>query len=475
MADAPLWTAEELVAATGGELEGSVSARLGGVSIDSRTLAPGDIFVAIRGERHDGHDFAAPAIRAGAGVAIVSKPTAEMRQAGPILVVKDDPLDALVRMGNAARQRSHARIIGVTGSVGKTSTKEILREALSASGLTHASASSFNNHWGVPLSLARLPREAAYAVFEIGMNHPGEITPLTRMVRPHIAIVTAIAASHLGHFSSLDGIADAKAEIFTGVVPGGTAIINRDTPYFERLAAAARAAGIGRIEGFGRSAAATARLERIVVHPDCCCVTADVLGENVIYRLGVPGEHMGLNSIAVLAAVKIAGADLARGALALAAAKPAKGRGVRHLLRIDRGTLVLIDESYNANPASVRAALKLLAATPTAKGGRRIAVLGDMLELGASGPALHAELAVAVDEAGIDTVYACGPLMAHLWDKLPQSRRGAHADSSDGIRSALISSLRPGDAVMVKGSLGSRMGPIVEAITARYPPEDRNS
>lgn len=475
MAEAPLWTADELAAATGGMIEGLVEKRFGGVSIDSRTVAPGDIFVAIRGERHDGHEFAAAALRAGAGVAIVSKPSAEMREAGPILVVKDDPLDALVGMGVAARNRSHAQIIGVTGSVGKTSTKEMLREALSVSGLTHASASSFNNHWGVPLSLARLPRDAAFGVFEIGMNHPGEITPLTRMVRPHIAIVTAIAASHLGHFSSLDGIADAKAEIFAGVVPGGTAIINRDTPYFERLATAARNAGIGRIEGFGRSAAASARLERIVTHPDCCCVTADILGDNVIYRLGVPGEHMGLNSLAVLAAAKIAGADLARAALALAAAKPAKGRGVRHRLRIDRGTLVLIDESYNANPASVRAAIKLLAATPVGKGGRRIAVLGDMLELGTGGPALHAELAAAVDEAGIDTVYACGPLMAHLWDKLPPSRRGAHADTSDGIRSALISSLRPGDAVMVKGSLGSRMGPVVEAIIARYPPEDRNA
>ena len=312
----------------------------------------------------------------------------------------------------------------MTGSVGKTSTKEMLRTALSASGLTHASAASFNNHWGVPLTLARMPRDTAFGVFEIGMNHAGEITPLVGMVKPHVAIVTTIAASHLGHFKSLDEIADAKAEIFSGVVSGGHAVINRDTPYFDRLAAAARRCGVSNIVSFGRSRDADVRIEQLVLHADCCCVTADVMGESVIYKLGVPGEHMAVNSLAVLAAAKLTGADLARAALALAAAQPAKGRGVRERLRIAGGELLLIDESYNANPASVRAALALLAHAKPGKGGRRIAVLGDMLELGEHGPALHAGLFEPMDAAHVDVLYAAGPLMANLWARVPAHKRG---------------------------------------------------
>jgi UDP-N-acetylmuramoyl-tripeptide--D-alanyl-D-alanine ligase len=470
MAESVLWTAEEVLAATGGRFSTSPTARLDGVSIDSRSIAPGEIFVAIKGENRDGHEFVEAALKAGAGLAIVSRPTQAMEKAGPLLIV-DDPLRALERLGKAARARSSAKIIGVTGSVGKTSTKEMLKLALSASGLTHASSASFNNQWGVPLSLARLRRECAFGVFEIGMNHAGEITPLTRLVRPHIAIVTAIAASHLGYFNSLEDIADAKAEIFLGVEPGGRAVINRDTPFFARLADAARAAGVAHIVGFGCHAKADTRLERFVLHDACSCITAQVFGEQVIYKLGVPGEHMALNSLAVLATVKLAGADLARGSLALAAAKAAKGRGVRTTLRArGGGRILLIDESYNANPESVRAALNLLAAAKIEKGGRRIAVLGDMLELGDKAPALHAELAEAVDAAHVDTLYAAGPLMANLWAKLPASRRGAHAETSAEIRDALLADLRAGDAVMIKGSLGSRMGPIAEAILARFPP-----
>ena len=470
MADRALWTAEELVAASGGLIEGEVKAPLNGVTIDSRNFAPGDIFVAIKGERHDGHDFAANALKAGAGLAVVSRPTGEMRGAGPLLVVADDPLRGLENIGRAARARSLAQIVGVTGSVGKTSTKEMLRVALGASGLTHASAASFNNHWGVPLTLARMPRKAAFGVFEIGMNHAGEITPLVEMVKPHIAIVNTIAASHLGHFRSLDEIADAKAEIFSGVVRGGQAVINRDTPYFDRLADAARAAGIGNIISFGKSPQADVRIARIALHPDCCCVTAEVMGETVIYKLGIPGEHMAVNSLAVLAAAKLMGADLARAALALAAAAPAKGRGVQQRLGVAGGELLLIDESYNANPASVRAALGLLAAARPGKSGRRIAVLGDMLELGDHGPALHEGLAEAVDAAQADVLYAAGPLMANLWAKTPETRRGAWAETSEGLRDRLLQGLRPGDVVMIKGSLGSRMGPLVEAIKAAHPP-----
>ncbi len=475
MAEAALWTAAELVAATGGMIAGTVTAALGGVSIDSRGVAPGDIFVAIKGEKHDGHDFVAAALKAGAGLAVVSRTTEEKRAAGPLLIVAEDPLRGLENMGRAARARGHAQIIGVTGSVGKTSSKDMLREALSRSGLTHASAASFNNHWGVPLTLARMPRQTAYGVFEIGMNHAGEIAPLTRMVRPHIAVITAIAASHLGHFKSLDEIADAKAEIFLGVEPGGHAVINRDSPYFDRLAAAARAAGIGHVVGFGRHPSAEVRLERVALHGDCCCITADILGEALIYKLGVPGEHMALNSLGVLAAVKLAGADLARAALALASVEPAKGRGARQRLRIDGGDVLLIDESYNANPASVRAALALLAQAKPGKGGRRIAVLGDMLELGDFGAGLHGDLAQPVDEAQVDVLYAAGPLMANLWARTPAARRGAYAETSEGLRDALLSGLRAGDVVMIKGSLGSRMGPLAEAIGALFAPLNKDA
>ncbi len=472
--DRGLWSADELVVATGGQYSSRPRGTINGVSIDSRNLAPGDLFVAIKGDKMDGHDFVEAALKNGAGVAMVSRATPAMQAAGPVLTVADDPLRGLENIGRAARARSGAQIIAVTGSVGKTSTKEMLAVALAASGETHASAASYNNHWGVPLTLSRLSREAAFGIFEIGMNHSGEISPLVAMVRPHIAIVTSIAPSHLGNFKSLDEIADAKAEIFTGVVAGGSAIINRDTPYFERLAETARKAGIKTIIGFGRHEKSDVRLLGLALHPACCCVTVDVMGEICTYRLGLPGEHMALNSLAVLAAAKLAGADLARAALALAEAKPAKGRGVQQSLRMPGGALQLIDESYNANPTSVRAALALLKQARPGKAGRRIAVLGDMLELGDGAAALHAGLGSAVDEAGVDILYAAGPLMAHLWNDTPVSRRGAYAEKSDALVEPLLNSLRPGDVVMVKGSLGSRMGPIVEAMKSKWPLADRD-
>ena len=470
-----LWTVDELVKATGGRLHGHVSKPLTAVTINSRAVKDGDIFIAIKGDKHDGHDFVAAALKAGAGLGVVSRVTPEMTAAGPVLEVAEDPLRGLENMGRAARARSHGQIVAVTGSVGKTSTKEMLRVALSASGETHASAASFNNHWGVPLTLARMPRETAFGVFEIGMNHAGEITPLVGMVRPHVAIITTIAPSHLGNFPSLDGIADAKAEIFTGVVPGGHAVISRDTPYFERLAAAARACGITDVVSFGKHPQADVRIEKLVLHPDCCCITASVMGETLIYKLGVPGEHMAVNSLAVLAAAKLTGADLARAALALATAQPAKGRGVRERLSISGGELMLIDESYNANPASVAAALALLGASQPGWRGRRIAVLGDMLELGEKGPELHAGLLEAMDAAKVDVLYAAGPLMANLWERVPGEKRGAYAATSEALRDAMLAGLRAGDVVMVKGSLGSRMGPLVEAIRAAHPPLSKES
>jgi UDP-N-acetylmuramoyl-tripeptide--D-alanyl-D-alanine ligase len=463
-----LWGVDELVKAARGELIGTPRGAFTGVSIDSRSVGDNEIFVAIKGDRMDGHDFAAAALAAGAGIAIVSRVDDAMRAAGALLVV-DDPLAALTRMAQAARARSVAKIVGVTGSVGKTGTKEALKLALSGSGLTHASAASFNNHWGVPLSLARLPRDAAFAVFEIGMNHAGEIRPLVKLVQPHVAIITTIAPSHLGNFDSLDGIAAAKAEIFEGVVEGGAVLLNRDNEYFGWLSDRARKLGIGRVYGFGRDAAADVRLDKVALHEDCSCLSAHVFGEPLNVKLGAPGEHVALNSLAVLGAVQLMGADLALGALALSRLEPPKGRGVRHKLKARGGVFSVVDESYNANPASMKAALALLARVSTGKAGRRIAVLGDMLELGSQGPELHAGLAKTIDELGIDTVYAAGPLMRHLWDALAAGRRGVYAASAAQLAESLINDVQAGDAVMIKGSLGSRMGPLVEALRTQFP------
>ncbi len=462
-----LWTSQELVAATGGELHGAIDVAMNGVSIDSRAIAPGDIFVAIKGDAHDGHAFAAQALKSGAGVAVVSQFNDAMLAAGAVLRVVD-PLQSLEAMGRAARQWNVGKSIAVTGSVGKTSTKEMLRIALSASGKTHGSAASFNNHWGVPLTLARFPRDAAFGVFEIGMNHAGEITALVDMVQPHVAIITTIAASHLGHFASLDEIAEAKAEIFSGVVQGGAAIINRDTPYFDLLARRAKEQGIETIVSFGVHQKSDVRLTQVALHPTCSCISADVMGEAVTFKLGTPGQHMAVNSLCVLAAVKLVGADLARASLALADAKPSKGRGGQELLQLPGGNLLLLDESYNANPQSMIAALELLVTAAKARKGKRIAVLGDMLELGDFSADLHRSLAGALSAAKIDTLYAAGPMMKQLWDQVPASQQGAYAEVSSGLIDRLVSDLRNGDSVVIKGSLGSKMGPVADALRQRF-------
>ena len=467
MAETALWTVEELLAATGGKLEGEVTAILNGVAIDSRAITAGDIFVAIRGDRTDGHEYAATALEAGAGIAVVSRPDDAMRKAGPLLVVAD-ALKALEDMGRAARARVAGKVIAVTGSVGKTTTKDALKVALSACGSTHAAVSSFNNHWGVPLTLARMPRQTAYGVIEVGMNHAGEIETLIDMVRPHVAIITAIAESHIGHFDSLTGIADAKAEIFTGVVPGGAAIINRDSEFFGHLAAKARGCGITDIRSFGEAEDADIRLSRFTLHDTCSCMTANVCGQDVTCKLGAPGRHVVQNALAVLGACQAAGADLARCALALADIRPPSGRGVRHKLSRDGVSVTVIDESYNANPASVRAALQMLATAEPAGRGRRIAVLGDMLELGVHSTGLHAGLAEPVIQAGTDKVFACGEHMGALWKSLPRDLHGAYTATSQELIEPLLGSIQSGDVIMVKGSLGSKMGPVVKAIIEKY-------
>jgi UDP-N-acetylmuramoyl-tripeptide--D-alanyl-D-alanine ligase len=463
---APLWTTDE-IAATGARLVGDIGA-VTGASIDTRTLQPGDLFFAIRGEARDGHDFVAEALRKGAAAAVVAQARAPAFAGTGPLVVAPDVLDAMRALGRASRRRSQARIAAITGSVGKTGTKEALRAALSRLGPTHASVASYNNHWGVPLTLARMPREAAFGVFEIGMNHAGEIEPLTQLVRPHVAVITAVEPVHIEYFPSVSAIADAKAEIFSGLEPGGAAVINRDNPFYERLRAHAGTSRAGRIISFGEHEEADVRAERILLKPDLSVVEARMLGAPVIYRLGSPGRHIAVNSLAVLAAVHALGGDIAVAAMALADVKPPVGRGERTVLRERGGDILLIDETYNANPASMRAALATLGQAEPGFRGRRIAVLGDMLELGPDGPALHRELAQAITEHRIDVAFAAGPLMQNLVDALSPECLGGYAGEAAAIEEAVLAAVRGGDVVMVKGSNGVRMWRIVQALKERH-------
>jgi UDP-N-acetylmuramoyl-tripeptide--D-alanyl-D-alanine ligase len=472
----PLWTVEAMAQAMRAERAGRMPATIGGISIDSRSIAAGDAFFAIKGDNRDGHEFVAAALKGGAGLAVVAAgrrgELAHEIIHQPFLLVPD-VLAALRDLARAARARLGAKVIGVTGSVGKTGTKEALRLALGACGATHASVASYNNHWGVPLSLARCPAGVRYAVFEMGMNHAGEIDPLTRLVRPHVAIITTVEPVHLEFFGSVEAIADAKAEIFNGVEPAGAAVINRDNPHFERLAAAAQGAGVARIVSFGEHVKADARLIKLSLQSDGSTVQARILGTDVAYKLGAPGKHVVLNSLAVLATASLAGADLALAALALADLKPATGRGAHIALALGgNDNALLIDESYNANPASMRAALALLGQAEVGPRGRRIAVLGDMLELGTAGSDLHRELAAPVRAHDIDLVFCCGPLMRSLWEALPSERRGGYAENAGALESDVVAAVAPGDAIMVKGSLGSRMGPIVKALERHFPRRD---
>ena len=459
-----LWTVEAMAAAIGAEREGALPQSVPGISIDSRTLAPGDAFFAIQGDHRDGHDFVAAALASKAGLAVAAADRrSELPQDVPLLVVPD-VLAALRALAAAARARLQGKVIGVTGSVGKTGTKEALRLALSQDGETHASAASYNNHWGVPLSLARCPASARYAVLEMGMNHAGEIEPLSRLARPHVAIITTVAPVHLEFFGSLAKIADAKAEIFLGLEAGGAAVINRDNSQFAHLKRRAKEAGVARIVSFGEHEQADARLIKCALHPGCSAVQADILGTELTYKIGAPGRHLVHNSLAVLAAAVLVGADLALAALALADFKPASGRGAAFEIDLPGGPATVIDESYNANPASMAAALALLGQRPVGARGRRIAVLGDMLELGPRGRALHRGLLAPVDANAIDLVFCCGPLMRALWRALPASRRGGYAEDSAALEPQVLSAVGAGDVVMVKGSLGSRMAPIVKAL-----------
>lgn len=465
--DEPLWLIDEILRAAGGRAEGALPQTVSGVSIDSRTIKLGELFIAIHGEHRDGNAFVSHAFAAGAALAIVSESFAG-HSGGPLIRVTDT-LEALNALGRAARARSSARVIAVTGSAGKTGAKEMLRLALGKTGPAHASGKSYNNLWGVPLSLARMPRQSRFGVFEIGMNHAGEITPLAGLVRPHIAIITTVAPVHIEFFPSVAAIAEAKAEVFHGLEPGGAAILNRDSEHFAFLEKRAKEAGALMAISFGAGEKAAARLVMADLEPDRSFVTAEILGEPVDYEIGAAGGHLVMNSLAVLAAAKLAGADVKLAAASLRDFTAPPGRGARLMLPAGGGgRLLVIDESYNANPASMRAALAVLGRIPRADFSRRVAVLGDMLELGHASQELHAELAETIDAAGIDVVFGCGAHMAALYERLPSMRRGSYAKTSDELREPLLEAVRAGDAVMIKGSLGSRMGPLVNALKAKF-------
>lgn len=452
-----LWTARELAEATGGVL--SVPFDANGVSIDTRTLNPGDLFVALLGEGRDGHAFVADALAKGAAGAMVH---ADVSPAAPTLRV-DDTLSALARLGGFARARFAGRLIGVTGSVGKTTTKEMLRAALSAFGPTHAAAASYNNHWGLPLTLALIPRDAQFCIAELGMNHAGEIEPLARLARPHVAVITAIAKAHIGHLGSIEAIAIEKATIARGLEPNGVAVFPADSPQLSLLRAAASGATV---MTFGSDASADVRLLDAAADAGGSLIDVSILGRAVRLRLNAPGRHMALNATAALAVVAALGLDPARAIAALEAFAPLAGRGSRRELAIAGGTILLLDESYNGNGASMRAALDVLRLQPDR---RRVAVLGDMLELGDEGPAEHAGLAEAVEQSA-DILFTCGPLMRHLHDSVPAALRGAHAADSNALAPIVASSIADGDAILVKGSLGSGMKRIIatlEAATSR--------
>lgn len=472
--NAELWTAIEAAAATGGALcaRGGDPDRwaaeewsAGGLSIDTRTLSPGEMFVALADAR-DGHDFVVSAFERGASAALVARAPANAPDGAPLLVVRDT-LEALRDLARAARLRNFGKRVAVTGSAGKTSTKEMLRAAFAGVGRVHASDKSFNNHWGVPLTLARMPIDADFGIFEIGMNHAGEITPLTRLVAPHVAIVTTVAPAHLEFFGTTEKIAEAKSEIFLGVVAGGAAVLPADNEHYGLLRRRAEEAGIRRIISFGESKGADIRLVSYRGDGARAEISALVFGEPLDFVLDAPGKHQATNALAVVGAARAVGISAVKATAGLKGLGAAAGRGAQTTVKLASGAEVtVLDESYNANPTSMAAALALLGQmTPKGK-GRRIAVLGQMLELGASGPALHAGLADALVGARVDALYVAGALMDHLWEKAPAAIRAGRAADARALVATVVADLKDGDIVMVKGSNASKVSEIVAAVKA---------
>jgi UDP-N-acetylmuramoyl-tripeptide--D-alanyl-D-alanine ligase len=467
-----LWTAAEAAAATGGQTTAEWAAR--GVSIDTRTLQPGDLFVALKAAR-DGHEFVAAALAAGAAAALVSHRPEGVAPDAPLLIVPD-VLRALEDLGRAARARTRARVVAVTGSVGKTSTKEMLRAALSGQGATHASVASYNNHWGVPLTLARMPRETRYAVIEIGMNHPGEIAPLARLARPHVVMVTTIAAAHLEAFADrggLDGIAVEKASICEGLEPGGVAVLHGDVPQTPILISAARGAG-ARAVTFGMGPANHHRIAVARIVDGVTVAEGRAWRTPVLFKVRSEGRHFAVNAMGVLACATALGADRTLALLGLDQWQPPPGRGTRERLILTDGregdAIELIDDAFNANPASLSAALDVLAAARPEDGvgrlakGRRVAILGDMLEMGPQEMAIHAQMAADRALAQVDLVHCAGPRMRALYDALPAGQRGRWAERAEDLVPEARRLIDAGDVVLVKGSKGSRVSLIVDAI-----------
>ncbi|WPZ32163.1 UDP-N-acetylmuramoyl-tripeptide--D-alanyl-D-alanine ligase [Thalassobaculum sp. OXR-137] len=463
-----LWTRDAAVEATQGKPIGPDWSATG-VTIDSRKIAAGDLFVALPGERVDGHDYVAAALKAGAAAALVSRIPEGLDDA-PLLVV-EDVLAGLEDLARAARARSRARIVAVTGSVGKTGTKEMLAACLAVYGKTVASVGNLNNHIGAPLSLARLPQDCDFAVFELGMNHADEIRPLTRLVAPHATIITNVEPVHIEFFDGIDGIADAKAEILEGLQPGGVAVLNADNGSFERIRARARVLGVDRIATFGQGATCDVRGIAIEPGSDGTRVTAAVAGTDMTWTVGGIGEHWGFNSLGVVAVLHALKLDLAACLDRLATVSAMRGRGGQITLgTADGGSALLIDESYNASPPAVRAALSVFANTPAS---RRILVLGDMRELGATAPAAHAGLKDAVEAARPDAIYLCGDAMAHLRDALGRDRVTEWTETADALAAAVAANVKDGDVVLIKGSLAMGMKAIVSAVEAAGSPAPR--
>jgi UDP-N-acetylmuramoyl-tripeptide--D-alanyl-D-alanine ligase len=456
----PLWTSDSAATATGGEAHAEWAAH--GVSIDSRAVEKDDLFVAIDGPNFDGHEFVANALESGAAAALISRQPPDLAETAPSLVV-NNTLDALRALAMAARSRTNARIIAVTGSVGKTGTKDSLYAALAQQGATSASVKSFNNHWGVPLSLARMPADGDFGIFEVGMNHAGEIAPLSRMIKPHVAIITTVEAAHIEFFDSVEAIADAKAEIFEGM-DGGTAILNRDNALFDRLAKAARSSRVDRIVTFGEHVEADVRMISYAAVGNCGSIKAEIIGQAIDYRTGAPGKHLAMNSLAMLAAVWEVNADVAAAARSLQEQTPGVGRGERHTIALPKGVFTLIDESYNANPASMLAAIETLGATEPGPDGRRIAVLGDMRELGQTSIGFHQAVAAQLLANNIDITFACGANMAAMMENLPAENLGAYEQDAAALARHMVTFVQPGDVIVVKGSLAIGMSTVVETL-----------
>ena len=457
----PLYTIDAILAATGGATTLDAGTPINSISIDSRELGPDALFVAIKGDRFDGHDFVDKALENGAVAALVHKGE------GPGRIVVGDALEGMRDIARAARARSRAIVVGVTGSVGKTTTKEAIRVVFEAAGETHASIKSFNNHWGVPLMLARFPEAAQFGVFEMGMSGPDEIRPLAQLVRPHIAVITTIAPAHLEAFGSLDGIARAKAEIFAGLEPGGTAVLNADHPQLSVLLDEANAAGVANIVTYGEARGADWQIVDIETAADRSFATIEHGGTRHALVLNVPGRHMIANATAALAVAHLAGIEPAVALRALAGFGAQPGRGQRLLLGPPDKPLLLIDESYNANTASMTAALDVFAAQ-AAPGGRKVLILGDMRELGPQSASLHASLTPAVTASGAERIYLVGTEMAALAAALGPARVAGHTQTAADMADIVLDDLAYGDAVMIKGSNGVGLGGIVEKIRKRF-------